>query len=178
MTATTTAFLIRPVRPWEYVALGELIVAAYHAIAYEMPHQDVYDVELRDVARRAETSCVVVATTPAGELLGGVTYVSGPDDPYSEELRPGEAGIRMLAVDPAHQGRGIGRALTEWCLARARADGRGRMVLHTGMWMPAAVRLYERLGFARMPELHFSPAPGIELIAYSLELTTETLTPA
>ena len=52
------------------------------------------------------------------------------------------------------------------------------MVLHTGMWMPAAVRLYERLGFARMPELDFSPAPGIELIAYSLELTPETLTPA
>ena len=83
VTATTTAFLIRPVRPSEYVALGELIVAAYHAIPYEMPHQHVYDVELRDVARRAETSCVAVATTPAGELLGGVTYVSGPDDPYS-----------------------------------------------------------------------------------------------
>ena len=84
----------------------------------------------------------------------------------------------MLAVDPAHQGRGIGHALTEWCLARARADGRERMVLHTGEWMPAAVRLYERLGFVRVPELDFSPAPGIKLIAYSLGLTAETLTPA
>jgi GNAT superfamily N-acetyltransferase len=178
VTTTTTAFLIRPVRPSEYGALGELIVAAYHAIPYDMPHQDVYDVELRDVARRVETSCVVVAATPAGELLGGVTYVSGPDDPYSEGLRADEAGIRMLAVDPAHQGRGVGRALTEWCLARARADGRGRLVLHTGTWMPAAVRLYERLGFVRVPELDFSPAPRIQLIAYSLELTAETLTPA
>lgn len=178
MSTIATRFLIRPVRPAEYVALGELIVAAYHAIPYEMPHQDVYDVELRDLARRAETSCVVVATTPTEELLGGVTYVSGPDDPYSEELRSGEAGIRMLAVDPAHQGRGVGRALTEWCLARARVDGRERMVLHTGAWMPAAVRLYERLGFVRLPELDFSPAPGIRLIAYSLELTAETLNPA
>ena len=169
MSTTATTFSIRPVRPDEYEALGDLTVAAYRAIPFEMPHQDVYDLQLRDVARRAETSCVVVAATPAGELLGGVTYVAGPDDPYSEELREGEAGIRMLAVGPACQGRGVGRALTEWCLARARADGRRRMVLHTGTWMPDAIRLYERLGFVRLPELDFSPAPGIELIAYSLD---------
>jgi ribosomal protein S18 acetylase RimI-like enzyme len=113
---------------------------------------------------------VVVAVGPAGELLGGVTYVSGPDDPYSEELRDGEAGIRMLAVDPARQGRGIGRALTEWCLERARTAGRVRLVLHTGAFMPAAVHLYERMGFERLPDLDFSPAPGIDLVAYAFEL--------
>ena len=170
MNETRTTFLIRPVRADEYAALGELTVAAYRAIPFEMPHQDAYDVQLRDVARRAGTSCVVVATTPAGELLGGVTYVSGPDDPYSEELREGEAGMRMLAVDPAHQGRGVGRALTEWCLTRARSDGRERLALHTGTWMPDAVRLYERMGFVRRPELDFAPAPGVDLIAYAFEL--------
>lgn len=172
MNTTTATFLIRPIRPEEYAALGELTLAAYHAIPFDMPHQDVYDIQLRDVARRAEASCVIVAATPAGELLGGVTYVSGPGDPYSEELREGEAGIRMLAVDPAHQGRGVGRVLTEWCLARARAraDGRQRMVLHTGAWMPAAVRLYEGMGFVRVPELDFVPVPGVDLIAYSFDL--------
>jgi GNAT superfamily N-acetyltransferase len=165
-----TTFLIRPVRPDEYGALGQLTVAAYRAIASEMPRQDAYDVQLRDVARRAETSCVLVAATPAGELLGSVTYVSGPDDPYSEELREGEAGMRMLAVDPAHQGRGVGRALTEWCLARARSDGRQRLVLHTGTWMPDAVRLYEHIGFVRRPERDFAPVPGVDLIAYAFEL--------
>jgi ribosomal protein S18 acetylase RimI-like enzyme len=150
--------------------LGDLTVAAYHSIPYEMPHQDIYDLQLRDVARRARTSCVLVAVGPAGRLLGGVTFVSGPDDPYSEELREGEAGIRMLAVDPASQGRGIGRGLTEACLERARAAGRVRMVLHTGEFMPAAVRLYEAMGFERLPELDFAPAPGIDLIAYALEL--------
>jgi GNAT superfamily N-acetyltransferase len=178
VNATRTTFLIRPVRPEEYEALGELTVAAYRAIPFVMPHQEVYDIQLRDVARRAATSCVVVATTPAGELLGGVTYVSGPDDPYSEELRDGEAGIRMLAVDPARQGRGVGRALTEWCLDRARTDGRRRLVLHTGAWMPDAIRLYERLGFVRRPDLDFVPAPGIDLLAYAFDLTARTLTPA
>jgi ribosomal protein S18 acetylase RimI-like enzyme len=111
-----------------------------------------------------------VAVTAEGDLLGGVTYVGGPEDPYSEELREGEAGMRMLAVDPAHQGRGVGRALTEACLERARAAGRRRLVLHTGEWMPAARHLYEGLGFRRVPELDFSPVPGIDLLAYALEL--------
>jgi GNAT superfamily N-acetyltransferase len=170
MAASGISFVIRPIRPDECEALGDLTVAAYHSIPAKMPHQAVYDLQLRDVARRTETSCVVVAVGEAGELLGGVTYVSGPDDPYSEELREGEAGIRMLAVDPARQGRGIGRALTEWCLERARAAGRTRLVLHTGAFMPAAVHLYEAMGFERLPDLDFAPAPGIDLIAYAFEL--------
>jgi GNAT superfamily N-acetyltransferase len=183
MSPDSMPFVIRPVRPSEYEALGNLTVAAYRAIPVDMPHQDVYDVQLRDVARRATTSCVLVAVGPvdvdpveagpveAGEeLLGGVTYVSGPEDPYSEELADGEAGIRMLAVDPAAQGGGVGRALTVECLRRARAAGRRRMVLHTGVWMPAAIHLYESLGFVREPALDFSPAPGIDLLAYALEL--------
>ncbi len=170
MTATSTTLIVRPVHPDEYETLGELTVRAYHGVGFEMAHQADYDVRLRDVATRAATSCVLVATTPAGELLGGVTYVSGPDDPYSEELRDGEAGIRMLAVDPAVQGRGIGRALTSACVERARSAGRRRIVLHTGTWMPAAIRLYERMGFVRVPEIDFTPAPGVDLIAYAMEL--------
>lgn len=170
MSTGKPEFLVRPVRPEEYGALGELTVAAYASIGSVMPHQDAYDVQLRDVKRRAETSCVLVAATPAGEVLGGVTYVGGPDDPYSEELSEGEAGIRMLAVAPAAQGSGIGRALTLACLERARSAGRRRMVLHTGLWMPVAIRLYESMGFVRVPELDFSPAPGIDLIAYACDL--------
>jgi ribosomal protein S18 acetylase RimI-like enzyme len=170
MSSGKPGFLIRPVRPEECTTLGELTVAAYHSIGYEMPHQAAYDVQLRDVARRATTSCVLVAATPAGELLGGVTYVSGPEDPYSEELREGEAGIRMLAVSPATQRMGVGRALTTACIERARAAGRRRMILHTGEWMPAAIRLYESLGFEREPAIDFSPAPGIRLLGYVLDL--------
>jgi GNAT superfamily N-acetyltransferase len=171
MTASEPTFQIRPVRPEEYAALGDLTVAAYRALPCVMPHQDTYDIQLRDVARRAAVSCVLAAVTPAGELLGGVTYVSGPDDPYSEELREGEAGIRMLAVEPAKHGRGIGHALTQACLDRARSDGRRRMVLHTCAWMPDAIRLYEGMGFRRVPGIDFAPAPGLDLIAYALDLT-------
>jgi ribosomal protein S18 acetylase RimI-like enzyme len=170
MATAETSYLIRPVRPDEYVALGELTVAAYHSLPTDMPLQEIYDRQLRDVATRATTSCVLVAEGPAGELLGGATYVGGPDDPYSEGLKAGEAGIRMLAVDPAGHGRGVGRTLTLACIERARAAGRRRMVLHTGHWMPAARHLYESLGFERDPAIDFSPAPGIDVIGYALDL--------
>jgi ribosomal protein S18 acetylase RimI-like enzyme len=165
-----TAFRIRPVSPAEYEALGELTVTAYHAIGSTRPPQAAYDAELRDAERRATTSCVLVAVDSDGTLLGGVTYVSGPEDPFSEELHDDEAGIRMLAVAPFAQRRGVGRALTLECLRRGRAAGKRRIVLHTGPWMPNAIRLYESLGFVRAPELDFTPVPDIDLLAYVFEL--------
>ena len=173
MNTSQTTFQIRPIGPEEHAPLGRLTVAAYHSLPTEMPHQQVYDERLRDVATRATTSCVLVAVSLDGELLGGVTYVSGPDDPYSEGLVEGEAGMRMLAVDPGRHGRGVGRALTQACLERARSDGRRRMVLHTGDWMAAAKHLYESLGFEREPTIDFSPAPGIDLLGYAIELAEE-----
>ncbi len=171
MSTRQRTFLIRPVRPEEYGPLGELTVAAYHSVPDVGDNQEAYDRQLRDVATRAEVSCVLVAVGLAGELLGGVTYVRGPDDPYSEQLAEDEAGMRMLAVDPIRHGQGIGRALTQACLDRAREAGRERLVLHTGGWMPTAIRLYERMGFVRVPEIDFTPAPNIGLIGYAFNLT-------
>jgi ribosomal protein S18 acetylase RimI-like enzyme len=179
MTASPITVIVRPVRPEEYASLGELTVAAYHTLPDMWPdEQRIYDEEIRDVAGRDRVSCVLVAVGPDGELLGGVTYVRGPDDPFSEELREGEAGIRMLAVDPACHGRGVGRALTEACIERARTGGRRRIVLHTGHWMVAAKHLYESLGFRREPALDFTPVPGIHLIAYAMDLTSEDRQPS
>ena len=36
--------------------------------------------------------------------------------------------------------------------------------------MTAAQRLYERLGFTRLPERDWSPVPEIDLLVYSREL--------
>ncbi len=171
MAQTTGPFLIRPVRPDEFQALGEICVAAYRSLSTVSPGQDDYDRRLRDVAHRAAVSCVLVAVDAAGELLGGVTYVGGPEDPYSEQLQADEAGIRMLAVSPAAQGRGVGRALAAECVAIARRAGRTRIVLHSTPAMAAAIHLYESLGFSRRPDIDFSPVPGVDIIGYALELT-------
>ena len=77
--------------------------------------------------------------------------------------------FRFLAVDPAARGRGVGRALFQACLDRARAAGKRRMALHTTEWMATARAMYERAGFQREPEGD-AQLPGVTIIAYAAEL--------
>jgi GNAT superfamily N-acetyltransferase len=160
---------IRPVRPGEHEALGELTVAAYTAIEPEVV-DDVYEGELRDVAGRVADAEVMVAVDGAGTVLGGVTYIPGPGSAWSEFTEPDAAGIRMLAVAPEAQGRGVGEALSRACIDRARVTGKAQIVLHSTDRMTTAHRLYERLGFARDPSLDWEPLPGFWLRGFRLRL--------
>ena len=45
-----------------------------------------------------------------------------------------------------------------------------RVVLSTDRRMTTAQRLYERLGFTRLPERDWSPRPGIDLLVYAVDL--------
>jgi ribosomal protein S18 acetylase RimI-like enzyme len=82
------------------------------------------------------------------QLAGTVTYLPpGPKD--YRRVPPEWAVIRVLAVDPALRGRGVARALTEDCLAMARADHAPAVGLHTAEMMVAARALYEGAGFVR-----------------------------
>lgn len=85
------------------------------------------------------------------QLAGTVTYLPpGPKD--YQRVPPEWAVIRVLAVDPALRGRGVARALTEDCLAMARADHAPAVGLHTAEMMVAARALYEGAGFVRQRE--------------------------
>ena len=169
--AVPGAYIVREIRPGEFETLGELTVRAY---TDELsPHDTGYMDELRDVAARAAAVPVLVAVDPDGRVLGGVTYVPGPGTPLSEGERDGEAGIRMLAVDPSVAGRGIGRSLAEACVARARADGRSGMTLYTLAGMAIAHRLYESLGFRRDPARDWEYLPGEFLLSYAIRFEPE-----
>lgn len=158
--------LIRDARPDEYSAVGELVVDVYRSI---IPDLDDYADELRDVAGRVGAGVLVWVAEEDGVLAGTVSHVRGPG-PYAEYEDPDAAGIRMLAVLPAFQGRGIGEALVRACLDQAVADGRQRVYLHTTLWMDSAQRLYQRIGFVRAPELDWRPVPEVALTAYAYEL--------
>jgi ribosomal protein S18 acetylase RimI-like enzyme len=154
--------VIRDVRPGEYATVGELVVDVYASI---IPDLDGYADELRDVAGRIGAGVFVWVAEIDGALAGTVSYVPGLG-PYAEFSDPRGAGIRMLAVLPGFQGRGVGEALVRACLERARADGRKRVYLDTTEWMDAAQRLYLRIGFERAPQLDWEPAPGLTLFKY------------
>lgn len=159
---------IRPPRPEEYAAAGEVTVQAYDVDGH-LAGDVGYDAELRDIARRVELAEVLVAVDAAGEVLGTVTVVQ-PGSPYAEISRPGELEFRMLAVAPSARGRGIGEALTRAVLDRARALGIRKVVLSSLEGMRSAHRLYDRLGFARLAERDWRPYPHISLIAYRIDV--------
>ncbi len=123
----------------------------------------------KDLEERLDRS-VLVGAWIEGRLAGIVNYVGGPLDPYAEFNGKDEAGVRGLAVGLGLQRKGVGQLLVTYCIERARAEGKARLVLHTTPWMSAAQRLYPRLGFKRSPEIDFSPGPGIPLIGFTLDL--------
>jgi ribosomal protein S18 acetylase RimI-like enzyme len=78
--------------------------------------------------------------------------------------------VRLVSVAPEARGRGVARALMDECLRRARSSGATAIGLHTSRSMQAAMQMYKRMGFVRVPEFDHQP-PGAELVeAYRLEL--------
>ena len=157
---------ISPAGPADFDRIAELTVGAY--TAEDLAPGD-YLTDLADVAGRAARAELLVARDATGRVVGSVALVlSGEFGEVTES--DDEAAFRMLAVDGGVRGRGIGEALVRTCLQRARAAGKRRMVLSTAARMTAAHRLYERLGFSRLPERDWTPVPGIDLRVYALDL--------
>jgi ribosomal protein S18 acetylase RimI-like enzyme len=157
---------VDPARPEDYPQIAELTVSVYVGGGLSSPD---YTVELADVSGRAQLSELLVVRDTGGQILGSVALVLEGD--FGEVTTSDEeAAFRMLVVDPEVQGRGIGELLVTSCLDRARAAGKRRMVLSTGASMTTAHRLYERLGFTRLPERDWSPGPGVDLLVFSLDL--------
>lgn len=184
------AIAVRIAEPGDYPAIARLTVAAYQADGQLVGEAGRnYAKVLADVSARAGAGDLLVAVgcaaqrasrDGAGEpaehrqdadrVLGSVLFVL-PDTPYAELSRPGEAEFRMLAVDPAAQGRGVGQALVRACLDRACQRGVRAVVICTRSFSLPAQRLYARLGFIRVPDRDWSPERGVELLALRRDLT-------
>lgn len=98
-----------------------------------------------------------------GERAGCVMCVREP-------AAPDTARLRLLLVEPAARGHGVGDRLVRECLTFARAQGYREMVLWTNSVLHAARRLYRRAGFtltAEKPHHSF----GTELVGQDWHLT-------
>jgi ribosomal protein S18 acetylase RimI-like enzyme len=167
--------VVRPVRADEHGAVGRLTVAGYEADGHLLRPDGTYDHEyaawIGDVAGRAADTEVLVAVD-ADRLLGTVTWC--PPGSASAQLarQPHQGEFRTLSVDPDARGRGVGRALVEACLRRARRAGLDEVLLCSLTEMTAAHRLYLSMGFARRPDLDWSPQPGVRLLGFGWRLDT------
>ena len=141
---------VRLVRSDEISLVADLTENAYVSDYPDLPAG--YRASLRDVATRAREHEIWIAEdVSTGAILG--TVATPREGSWISELgRDGELDFRLLAVDPAARGRGIGELLTRHVIALARSRGLSRVVMNSGPEMLGAHRLYDRLGFDRLPD--------------------------
>ena len=100
------------------------------------------ELDRRVFEERVDLRDVSVAVVD-GRVAGYVRLTRATPLPASDHV----LAINGLAVDPAFQRRGVGRALVEGAIAEARARGARRLTLRVLGHNEPARRLYERAGF-------------------------------
>ncbi|HEU4851014.1 MAG TPA: GNAT family N-acetyltransferase [Telluria sp.] len=166
---STRGIIIRDYRRSDEGAVNALAVKAFEQ--YQSMYEDWpgFRARLENMSTIAESGELVVAEVD-GTLAGAVGYIA-PFRPKADYFEPEWPIMRMLVVDPAMRGRGVGRTLARECLARARRDGATEFALHTSPIMEVALPMYLRMGFRRRrsaPLIH-----GVDYDVYVLSLTSE-----
>jgi ribosomal protein S18 acetylase RimI-like enzyme len=155
----------------EYLPNDSAQVNALALLAFEQFKDSYQDwpgfrVKTGNMSALADVGELIVAEAE-GQIVGAVAYV-GPGVPKAEFFRPEWPIMRMLVVAPDFRGRGIGRALAQECLRRAKRDGASVFTLHTNELMHVALPMYQRMGFkwkSAAPMIH-----GVKYDVYVKEL--------
>jgi predicted N-acetyltransferase YhbS len=158
-------------------AIREVTLSAYQQYAVTMPeHWENYRKGVLQTLSDVKPAEQIVAERE-GVIVGTVLlYPAGAT--FSPPSRPpmilAWPEMRLLAVAPAARGSGTGEALVRECIRRARRSGAEALTLHTSDIMQVAMRMYERIGFKRVPDLDFHPAPDLTVKGYRFELRNQT----
>ncbi|MGD0552378.1 MAG: GNAT family N-acetyltransferase [Sedimentisphaerales bacterium] len=78
--------------------------------------------------------------------------------------------MKRLFVRPQFRRRGIGRALAEAVIERAKRAGYKQIRLDTAPTMGAARGLYESLGFEKIEAYRYNPLEGVVFMELSLNI--------
>nr|WP_299343911.1 bifunctional helix-turn-helix transcriptional regulator/GNAT family N-acetyltransferase [Allomuricauda sp.] len=170
------AYQIRLARPSEFKSIGDLLVQVYSRLeGFPKPHEHLdYYQYLSTVGELTQKTGVElwVAVSEKEEILGAVLYFSimehyGSGGSASQQKNA--SGFRLLAVSERARGLGIGKALIEACISKARKDGNAELIIHSTEYMSVAWKMYERLGFKKSPDLDFNQA-GVSVYGFRLPL--------
>ncbi len=121
------------------------LVAVNHAAFADHPEQGAMtatDARLRMSQQWFDPTGLLVARDPAGRLVGfHWTKVENHEDGPRGE-------VYVIAVDPEHEHRGIGRALLDAGIVQMRARGVDAIDLYVEASHPRVVDMYRKAGFA------------------------------
>jgi GNAT superfamily N-acetyltransferase len=163
---TEDEFKIRALSPEEGEAINELSLRAYDEYRDGFPDWHAFKANIGRMASLQEIGTIYAAESH-GAIIGAVCLVP-PGGPRRPEFDPKWAILRMLSVDPAHRGKGIGRALTQYCINLSRLNGWNQIALHTSPIMTVALLLYTRMGFVKHCDI--PPISGAPYAIYLKEL--------
>ena len=110
--------------------LNRIAVAAFEQFR---DHYQDWPAMLAGLSKTSDLSATgeVIVAEVQNQFAGAVAYF-GPNSqkaPFFDQRWPV---IRMLVVDPAFRGKGLGRALSTECIARAKRDGSTTSMRMTG----------------------------------------------
>jgi ribosomal protein S18 acetylase RimI-like enzyme len=139
---------LRPATAADAPRLTELVNAAYGHYVERIGGPPGPMTE--DYAEVVRSHAVTVAER-GGAIVGLIALGTGEDG----------FGIDNVAVDPAHQGSGVGRALLEFAEDSARRAGFDSIYLYTHELMSENLALYARIGYV---EYDRRPIGGARLV--------------
>lgn len=157
--------LVTSARVEDFECVGELTARIYVSEGFSSPEAAGH---LMEVASKAATADLLVTADSDGRLVGSVVLVL--EGPLRQIAEPDEAEVRTLSVEPFARRQGFGEALMRECAARAYTAGRRAIVLSTQPTMVAAQRLYEKLGYERVPTRDWQRSNGKQMLVFSQEL--------
>lgn len=168
---------IRRVLHGDYDDVRRITRDAYINAGYFDDPDHPYVQVLADVEHRAEHAEVWVAEED-GAVVGSFA-ITFEGQRYTDIALAGELEFRMLAVDPTVQRGGIGRRMVEWIIDYACGlEGIEAVSLTSGSDMVRAHRLYESLGFERVPSRDWwVPDEDILLWVFRLPLQAHSTVP-
>lgn len=155
-------YIVREAVRNEFQEVGELMVKVYSQLKgfptkNEQPGYYKMLAKIGSLTENPKTK-LLIAISSGGKIGGGVVYFG--DMKYygsggTATAEKNAAGFRLLAVDPATRGQGIGKLLTNACIQLAKNENQNQIIIHSTKAMQIAWKMYENMGFKRSEDLDF-----------------------
>jgi putative acetyltransferase len=147
MTAMSTEWILRPIEPRDDAALAAIIRTVMPEFGASGPGFAIHDAEVDAMsASYSRPGHGYFVVEQGGRVMGGggIAPLTG--------AAPSVCELRKMYFLMEARGHGLGERLLRRCLAFAKEAGYQLCYLETLTGMDRAQKLYERLGFSRIPK--------------------------